>query len=174
MLRSRHDNILLHSIPFLCFNPCIGADAKPLLKFILCIMILGSTNNMFDIRQTFGFQNRKPLKLKLTLPNLLHYFHFCFFWGHCSIVWYLSPHMDTSYQSSSTREQCYVMSLWHILRYRAHFSLARKVFSWILLENNQSSLFFNSMCIYFAYQLTLLAFWMGLDTFQAKLVSLDQ
>ena len=51
---------------------------------------------------------------------------------------------------------------------------ARKVFSWILLENNQWRHFFNSMCIYFAYQLTLLAFWMGLDTFQAILVSLDQ
>ena len=65
--------------------------------------------------------------------------------------------------------------LWHILRYRAHFSPAcqKSVFMKIAWKQTIKA-YINSKCIYFAYQLTLFAFWRHLDTFQAKLAWLDQ
>ena len=65
--------------------------------------------------------------------------------------------------------------VWHILRYRAHFSLAlqKSVFLKIAWKQPLKA-YINSNCIYFAYQLTELSSWMHLSIFQAKLAWLDQ
>ena len=63
----------------------------------------------------------------------------------------------------------------HILRCRAHFSPSCKKSVFLKITWKQTlKAYIYSKCIYFAYQLTYLKFWMHLDTFQAKFGWLDQ
>ena len=80
----------------------------------------------------------------------------------------------TNYCKASTRV-CVEGKLRHILRYRAHFSPSCKKSVFLKITWKQPlKAYIYSKCIYFAYQLTYLKFWMHLDTFQAKLGWLDQ